>query len=58
MSNCACGDWIQSLPIPEKILIFKCSVCGTEYTLFPNGQIQFEQIEQTNVLVGTIRSTR
>jgi hypothetical protein len=40
--NCGCSVWIRGLAIPTKIIIFKCSQCGTSYTLYPNGQIQFE----------------
>ena len=42
--TCHCEEWIKSLPIPEKVIIFKCSGCGTEYTLYPNGEIAFAQI--------------
>ena len=43
MSKCSCEKWIQGLPIPGKVIIFKCSICRTAYTLYPNGQIAFEQ---------------
>jgi hypothetical protein len=40
--SCNCEAWIQNQPVPGKVLIFKCSVCRTSYTLYPNGEIAFE----------------
>lgn len=42
--KCDCETWIQELPIPSKVIILKCSRCATLYTLFPNGQITYEQL--------------
>ena len=42
MSECPCVSWIQQQPVPSKVLIFKCSACKTDYTLYPNGQIAYE----------------
>jgi hypothetical protein len=42
MDNCVCKAWIQSQPIPGKVIILKCSKCETEYMLYPNGQIAYE----------------
>lgn len=44
MDECACVAWIQGLPVPGKVIILKCSVCRTDYTLYPNGTIAFEQL--------------
>lgn len=43
-TTCRCEEWIKSLPIPGKVIGFRCSSCNTEYTLFPNGEIVFSQV--------------
>jgi hypothetical protein len=40
---CSCEAWVREQPIPGKIIVLKCSSCRTEYTLYPNGQIAYEQ---------------
>jgi hypothetical protein len=49
MSDCSCQAWIQELPVPEKVIILKCSVCGTSYTLYPNGEIEYETYISSNI---------
>lgn len=41
--ECPCEEWISNLPIPSKVIGFICSLCKTQYTLFPNGEIMYEQ---------------
>jgi hypothetical protein len=52
MPKCDCESWIQQLPIPGKIIILRCSKCHTDYTLFPNGQIQYEQRDDGLISAG------
>ena len=40
--SCRCVSWIQALDVPGKIIVLKCSLCGTEYTLYPDGTIAYE----------------
>ena len=51
-STCPCEEWITSLPVPGKVICFKCETCGTQYTLFPNGQIGFEEIIGVDIVTG------
>lgn len=44
MPECSCVEWIKSLPVPEKVIGFRCSICNTEYTLYPNGEIAYSQV--------------
>jgi hypothetical protein len=43
MSVCPCEEWIKSQPIPGKVIGFVCQQCRTTYTLYPNGEIAYEQ---------------
>lgn len=43
--KCDCATWMREQPIPNKIIIFKCTHCETNYTLFPDGTIEFEATE-------------
>jgi len=36
-----CARWIRSLDVPGKVIVLICSVCRTEYTLYPNGEIAY-----------------
>ena len=37
-----CITWIKNRPVPEKVIILRCTQCSTEYMLYPNGQIGYE----------------
>lgn len=40
---CPCSEWVRSQPVPGKVIGFRCERCKTSYTLFPNGEIMYEQ---------------
>jgi hypothetical protein len=52
--DCSCVRWIRGLDIPGKVIILKCSICKTEYTLWPNGQIQFETMGSMSLRIGGV----
>jgi hypothetical protein len=54
--SCTCKKWIQGSDVPGKMIVLKCNLCGTSYTLFPNGQISYEE-PVNSVTFGSVRST-
>lgn len=51
----SCSKWIQTVPVPGKVIILKCTRCATSYTLFPNGQIAYEMpANATTLLSGPV----
>jgi hypothetical protein len=39
--KCDCAAFVSKADLPQKVIVLKCSNCGTEYVLFPNGKIEY-----------------
>lgn len=49
--SCDCTAIVQSTEVPGKVIVLKCTRCETEYVLYPNGQITYEQKSSGNLLI-------
>jgi len=50
--GCDCKSWVEGLPTPDKVIGFRCNRCLTVYTMFPSGEIAFEQNSGTEIGTG------